>query len=171
MGGKVAMELALNYTNYIDKLIVVDIAPKIYAAHHQEVFKAMFGLNPTALKSRNEAEQILNNYELDWATKQFILKNLSINKLGNGYQWQVNLEAIHHNYEHILAHNYSNKKYNGQTLFIKGGLSDYINIAEFENYKQYFPKAELQIIENAGHWVHSDKPAELIKAVLQHLNK
>jgi len=165
MGGKVAMQLALYYPDYLDKLVVVDIAPKTYAGHHDEVFKAMFAIDVETLKSRAEAEEILNQYDLDWATKQFILKNLSISKETSRYEWRVNLPVIHKNYAEILSHNNQNRLYQGETLFVKGEKSNYILLEEWSLYQQQFPRAGLKTVSNAGHWVHADNPSEFITIV------
>jgi esterase len=170
MGGKVAMTLAVNYPDYLYKMVVVDIAPKVYKAHHQEVFKAMFAIPVDTLPSRAEAEIILNRHDLDWATKQFILKNLSISKETSRYEWRVNLNSIYQHYTEILSHNLQNKSYKGEVLFIKGELSNYINVEELELYRQFFPRAELQTIADAGHWIHADKPNEFLKICLDWLN-
>ena len=41
MGGKTTMTSAAEYPQYLEKLIVVDIAPKKYAPHHQEIIDAL----------------------------------------------------------------------------------------------------------------------------------
>jgi len=41
MGGKIAMELALTYPQRVDKLIVADIAPIQYPAHHQQIINGL----------------------------------------------------------------------------------------------------------------------------------
>src|SRR5690606_34046902 len=41
MGGKVAMTLALAHPTLVEKLVVVDIAPRAYQPHHQEVIRAL----------------------------------------------------------------------------------------------------------------------------------
>ena len=42
MGGKTAMLFAVNYSNLVDKLIIVDISPKSYQPHHNTI---LAGLN------------------------------------------------------------------------------------------------------------------------------
>ena len=44
MGGKTAMQFALTYPEDVDKLIVVDIAPKAYPPGHDDIFAALFSL-------------------------------------------------------------------------------------------------------------------------------
>ena len=55
MGGKVAMQFATTYPELIEKLIVVDIAPKIYPPHHNSVIQAIRALDPSVSKTRDEA--------------------------------------------------------------------------------------------------------------------
>jgi pimeloyl-ACP methyl ester carboxylesterase len=45
MGGKTAMKFALKYPDMVEKLVVVDIAPKAYQGGHQEIFEAMLSLD------------------------------------------------------------------------------------------------------------------------------
>ncbi|KAJ8953715.1 hypothetical protein NQ314_007325 [Rhamnusium bicolor] len=46
-----------------------------------------------------------------------------------------------------------------------GRKSDYPNILKL------FPNAELKFIEGAGHWLHSEKPAEFLNITLEFLNR
>src|SRR5690349_20114999 len=38
MGGKTAMQFAVTYPEKVDKLVVVDIAPRLYPPQHSEIF-------------------------------------------------------------------------------------------------------------------------------------
>ena len=167
MGGKVAMQLALTTPEYVDKLVITDIAPKTYAGHHGEVFKAMFAIDPSALQSRQEAEEILKTHlPNDPATQQFILKNLVLDRETGKYAWRMNLPVIYSHYAHILGHEDTPAVFVGETLFVRGELSGYVSDADFEKCKQNFPKAELITIPRAGHWVHADQPLLFVEAVL-----
>ena len=52
MGGKVAMTYALNYPEKISKLIIVDIAPKYYAPHHQKYIDAFNSIDINKVNSQ-----------------------------------------------------------------------------------------------------------------------
>ena len=52
-------------------------------------------------------------------------------------------------------------------LFIKGEMSDYIISDEMKTVRKLFPAAEMVIIKNAGHWLHSEKPEEIIEIFLK----
>jgi pimeloyl-ACP methyl ester carboxylesterase len=58
------------------------------------------------------------------------------------------------------------KTFSGPTLFIRGGLSKYIQERNFAVIQQQFPQATIETIENASHWLHAEKPrqfADLVK--------
>ena len=100
MGGKVAMELALGWPDYVNKLIVVDIAPVSYPNSgdgHLDAIEGMNALKLNAIKSRGEAESFLENYIKDQVTRKFILTNL-VRGSGDGFRWRLNLQSIEHNY-------------------------------------------------------------------------
>ena len=59
MGGKVAMQFALNYPDLVSRLVVVDIAPKVYEEGHQAIFEALLSLDLETIHSRKEADELL----------------------------------------------------------------------------------------------------------------
>lgn len=158
MGGKVAMQLATEYPEKVNKLVVVDIAPKAYKGNHQVIFDALLALDLDQLNSRKEANAFLEQRIESYGVRQFILKNLTINKETQAYEWKMNLPVIHRAYQHILGTSELTAPYTNPTLFIKGATSDYIQIDEFSSYKTFFPQAELKVIPSAGHWVHAEQP-------------
>jgi esterase len=74
MGGKTAMQLALNHPERIDQLIVVDISPIEYPPHHANVFEGLYSIDLATLTSRNEASKQLAQYVDDHGTRAFLLK-------------------------------------------------------------------------------------------------
>lgn len=164
MGGKTAMQFAFDFPDMVDKLVVVDIGPGANKAGHGEIFEALLSLDLDKLSSRTEADESLGRTIKDYGVRQFLLKNLSRNKEG-GYRWKMNLKSIYANYQNILAAIDSDGSFDGDSLFIKGGLSDYIKEAEKETINQLFSNVEIKTIEKAGHWVHADSPAELLSAI------
>lgn len=161
MGGKTAMQFALEYPDMVEKLVVVDIANQNYQGGHEAIFKALFSLDLGNIKNRKEADAALETQIEDFGVRQFLLKNLSRNKSGQ-YEWKMNLPVIYKNYAAILSAVNGDYPFEGATLFVKGGLSDYITSDNFELTQTSFPNAELKTIEKAGHWVHAAAPAELL---------
>ena len=74
MGGKVAMTYASLFDNY-SLLIVVDIAPRYYPPHHQEIFKGLNSIDLRKVGSREDADRRLASFLKDAGVRQFLLKN------------------------------------------------------------------------------------------------
>ena len=160
MGGKIAMSFALKYPLLVSNLVVVDIAPKVYAPGHVDILLALSKVNPKELKSRQEAVDIIAAYIKDPSVVQFLLKNLD--RLGDGtFGWKMNLPVLIDQYKEMLAFP-SNGLFDGPTLFLKGAKSDYILPSDEDNIFTLFPNANIVSIKNAGHWVHAENPVDFI---------
>jgi esterase len=173
MGGKVSMQMSMDYPDLVEKLIVVDIAPKKYKGGHEEIFDALLNLDLSKLTDRKVAEvYLMDKLKNDVGTVQFLLKNLSrhLNTEGVGnFEWKMNLPVLNRDY-HILMDTFEvNTTFDKDTLFIRGGNSNYIRDEDFETIKSIFSKAKLETVEGAGHWVHAEKPKELLEKMLKFL--
>lgn len=169
MGGKTAMQFAFDFPDRLNKLIVVDMAPKKYVGGHEEILAALRQLPIMELENRKDADQQLHQLGIEsFGVRQFLLKNLTRQPEG-GYEWKMNFPEIDRHYERILANVENTQPYNGETLFIRGERSDYI-LAEDENLlRSYFPNMRLKTIEKAGHWVHAEQPEALLRIVKEFL--
>ena len=170
MGGKVAMHLATKHPQSVDKLLVVDIAPKHYPPHHQQIFEGFHSVNLDTLKTRKEADDQMSLVITNFGVRQFILKNLDRRKDGS-FGWKLNLDVIEKAIEKVGEGMEDKVQYNGETLFIAGGNSDYIKSEDHELIRSYFPVAYIVSIDGAGHWVHAEKPNELGQSVIEFLTK
>lgn len=164
MGGKTAMEFSLAHPDMVDKLVVVDIAPKVYPGGHQEIFEALQSVNLAQVKERSEVYEQLKERIDDYGVLQFLLKNLSRNKKG-GYEWKMNLPVLFSNYQNMLDAIESNGLFDGPALFIRGDKSNYILEEDFPLLEALFPNASVETISGAGHWVHAERPEELLKLI------
>lgn len=164
MGGKAVMTFALNYPERVEKLIVADIGVKAYQRGHDEIFDAIIPLKLSEYATRGEIDKHLTPLLPEFTTRQFILKNLARNEKGEFY-WKMNVVDIFKNYDNIIAPIDSSKTFSGNTLFIRGEKSRYIKDEDWDGIKKIFPGASLETIPGAGHWVHADKPAELVNTV------
>lgn len=170
MGGKVAMNFALDHEDMVEKLIVVDIAPIQYKGNHEEILDSLSALPIQQIESREEAQFFLRNRIKEESTIQFILKNLTRNTDGR-YIWKMNLPVIQAHYQEILSHQPTHSKYEGPTLFIKGANSGYIETDKIENQvKDNFTHVKLSVIPNAGHWVHAENPELFCQVVKEFIN-
>lgn len=164
MGGKTAMWAAALFPVLFQKLIVVDIAPKYYAPHHQDLLAGLKALNDSELSSRGEAEDLLGKYVKEEGTKLFLLKNLYW-KTKEQLALRVNLEVLAEKVDAVgeaLPQDYSFGK---PTLFIKGANSNYIKEEDRGAILNHFPSARIGVIPNAGHWVHAENQKTFFEEV------
>lgn len=168
MGGKVAMKFATLYPELIDHLIVVDIAPHPYPAHHGKILEALTTLNLDHLTSRSEAENHLAILIPDNDTRQFLLKNLYRNA-ENKFAWRINLPVIDREIENVGEGLPANSKIDLPTLFIRGGKSWYVSDADIAEIHTIFTRASVETIATAGHWVQAEQPVLFSEAVLKFL--
>lgn len=164
MGGKTAMQFAVDHPEMVDKLIVVDIAPKVYARSHQAIFDALFALDLNTLDSRKEADEFLQNKIEDFGVRQFLLKNLTRDKQ-TGYRWKMNLPVLYEKYPEILGPIEVNSPFDKETLFVRGSKSDYIQDQDIPHIMAKFPSAKLETIEGAGHWVHAEASEDFLRVI------
>ena len=82
MGGKTAMQLALDCPDRVDRLVVVDIAPREYPPHHEEIFAALNSIDLAGLTSRNDADRQISAAVPELAIRSFLLKNLQRTEQG-----------------------------------------------------------------------------------------
>lgn len=163
MGGKVAMQLALTYPDMVERLVVVDIDPGQAEDNHTSIFHALLGMDLSKMATRKQAEAYLSEHIQDTGTLQFLLKNIT--RKGDGsYAWKMNLPVLWDHFKDILAP-VSGEPFDKPTLFIRGSRSNYIKPEETTLIKTLFPQAEIITIEGAGHWVHADKPNEILSVL------
>lgn len=163
MGGKVVMQFATEHSDMVNKLIVADIAPVKYPAGHDAIFDALCGVNLSNISSRQDVDDELKKDIEDFGVRQFLMKGLT-RKEDKSFTWKYNLVSLENNYENIL-NTFENGIFEGNTLFIKGANSKYIQEKNLEKMKAHFPNYTLKIIENAGHWLHAEQPEDFFETV------
>jgi esterase len=185
MGGKAAMFFAAAYPHRVNKLIIVDISPASYkellkpstlVLDHMNIISSLANMNLAEIESRTQADTILAETVKSMPVRQFLLKNLSRNKAGK-FEWQFNLKAIEKALPALMDGMDSRAIEKGLSikgfpiLFIRGENSEYIKEKDVELIKKVFPEAEIKTVEGAGHWVHSEKPMEFLKVVVEFLEQ
>ncbi|QFU77877.1 alpha/beta fold hydrolase [Halioglobus maricola] len=158
LGGKVAMEIALQDPALVAALVVADIAPVAYPPHHDAVFAALDAVSTGHCRSRADAEQLMKSHLREEGVIQFLL--MSLQRGADGYyDWRFNLEGIKAGYSAVRAAPDRDRVFSGPVLFVKGGDSDYILPEHRERVLQLFPAAGLKTMPGCGHWLHAQQPA------------
>ena len=186
MGGKTAMTLAQNCPDMLSKLIVVDIAPLPYPRdRHLALIDALLAADLTT--DRRQIQTTLAKQIPDPATRQFLIQNLTKDKVGFGsdsgsssssgsdsdssadsdfgsdsrYHWRLNLPAIRRNLPALAGYE-NDRTTTLDTLFIAGADSNYLPPTAHPAIHTRFPNAHIKTLPNAGHWLHAQQPDQLV---------
>lgn len=160
MGGKTAMTLALQHPRLIGGVAVIDIAPEDYADQLAPYVSAMRGLGAEA--------------PLDFPQPNLpppLRPNLR--RYEDRFDWRLNLLAASLCMPDLCgfpAH-LRDARFDGPTLFVTGADSNYVRPDSLAGIGQRFPRARLEAIPDAGHWVHADQPEALLRVLHGWLRK
>ncbi len=167
MGGKIAIQVALSHPERISKLLIADIAPVSYPPHHLKIIAGLQAIDLSQVMKRKDADTQLAPYVDNVGVRQFLLRNLAVNSQGK-FAFKCSLSDISLCYPQIMKANVKpveKSAYSGQTLFIKGGDSDYILAEHREAIAALLPNSKAKIIQGAGHWLHAEKTIAFNKIV------
>ena len=167
MGGKTVMAMLQNFSLSIAQAIILDIAPVGYQHDHDQLLDAMHILDLKSLESRSQADLLLSEQISEAGIRQFLLQNLA--REGSGFRWRINLAAISANRSLIFSYP-GGEIVTEKVIFIAGEQSDYIQPAHYPALKSHFPNAEIAHIAGAGHWLHAEQPAALLKLLFRYLD-
>jgi pimeloyl-ACP methyl ester carboxylesterase len=168
MGGKAAMFFATAYPDKVNKLLIADIGPQYYKPHHQDILAGLNAVDFTTKPSRPDVEAILEKYVPDLGTRQFLMKNLYWREPGQ-LAYRFNLPVFNGNIDNIGEALPAGAVFNKPVLFLRGDKSDYIEDRDFDLIKSHFPKAEIKVIKNSGHWLHAENPADFMAETIKYL--
>jgi len=156
MGGKTAMLTALRHADVVERLVVVDAAPVSYPPAFVAYAQAMRNADLSAVERRADVDAQLVDAVSSPGTRAFLLQNLILDD--HGARWRPNLPVIEAALPAISAWPEDETgRYDGPTLFIYGGKSDYVRHNHRATIERYFPHVQFAGIPEAGHWVHAER--------------
>ena len=179
MGGKTAMSFAADFPEHIEKLVIVDIAPKNYFLLNEEsqyylhnnILRAMLEIDFSKIDSRKQIENFLNERIDGSQVVLFLLKSIHRNKETNQFEWRLNAPVLYENLDEIIsgvnAHWFDDRLpiYNYPVMFLKGANSNYILAEDFPSILRIYPEAKIVEIPDAGHWLHAEQPQLFMDAI------
>ena len=168
LGGKTAMFFAAQNQARVQKLIVVDIAPRQYSVRHQLILEALSAIDMNTLSSRTEADEILKERILNEGIRLFLLKNLK-RKSADSFEWKVNLPVIREQIHQVGEALPASFSVQVPSLFVRGGSSDYVSDDDQDAILGQFPNSSISTIASVGHWVHAEAPQEFLEIVIEFL--
>lgn len=166
MGGKTAINFSMLHREYLNKLIIVDIAPKKYEPKFNYLFLALKSLNLGNYSSRKEIEIELTKTVVEKSLIFFLLKNIGRDS-NNKFFFKANVSVLHQNLVVLMEKLIIDEKILIDTFFIKGEKSAYINEKDVILIKDKFPNSEIISIPKSGHWVHAENPEYFNAELLQ----
>ena len=169
MGGNVSMLFAQELPDLLEKIIIVDIIPKKYKPHHQNIMDTLKLIDLKIKKSRKEVDDHMSNYIEDERNRQFLLKNLYwIDKERLGLR--INIDVLYEFKDKLSRELQDNFNYQKPTMFLYGDSSTYVETSDLPIIKSYFSNVEIIKVPQAGHWVHADNPSFFLDKVINFLN-
>ncbi len=161
MGGKAAMRLALDHGAVVASLTVADIAPVAYTHSHADEVDALRSLDLATIQKRAEADTALKEKVPDPTMRAFLLQNLRISP--EGVTRRSNLDILGAEMDTMVGWDDPQGRYDGPTLFIAGGASPYVLPEHEPAIASLFPNARIERVPEAGHWIHAEKPQEVLE--------
>jgi abhydrolase domain-containing protein 11 len=184
------------YPATVKSLYVEDIAPVDYTLHETmtqwvttgSILQAMAAMGAdgvlSAAKSRTEVKQSFERMlpGIEEGVKSFVLQNMvsRVESDGGGFAWRCNVDVLADSVSQMGKFPFSVgdgengdievAPFDGPTIFAGGGNSNYINQHRDQaKCRQLFPNCTFETIDDAGHWVHAEKPAEFVSSVSRFL--
>ena len=167
LGGKVAMQLALNHAAQVRRLVVADIAPVQYPAQHAEILAVMARVQAGHCQTRAAAEALLAEAIPEPGVRAYLLMSLTRGSVG--YEWCLNLAGLTEGYPNLRAPPSGQQQCPAPTLFLRGGKSGYITSDHLPEISRRFPHNRVQTVPDAGHWLHVDQPGLVHESIQRHL--
>ena len=166
LGGKVAMKFAFTYPEKIEKLIVVDIAPRQYNTDfHKNLLATLYKLPLVDFDKREEIDKLLSYSFEDKDMRLFLLKNLYRNDKKE-FAWRFNIESLLDTIENIQEADFITGNCAIPTHFIRGGNSNYITTEDEFIINKHFSDFSIATIDGAGHWLHAENPERFYNEVM-----
>ncbi|MBK6510551.1 MAG: alpha/beta fold hydrolase [Haliea sp.] len=154
LGGKVAMELALQQPGRVSSLTVADIAPVAYQAHHNAVFAALEAVATRPCTSREEAGARMAQHLDEDSVIQFLLSSLQRDAQGH-YHWRFDLSGLRAAYSGAVGCTRGWPDLCRPGAAYQGRRVRYIQPQFWPAVQQLFPAATLEVMPGCGHWLHT----------------
>ena len=164
MGGKTAMLFAVTYPELVEKLIIVDISPRMNQPHHNAILAGLNSIDFSVQNTRTLVDKKLSELIPDLGVRQFLLKNVYWKEKGQ-LDYRFNLESLTENNPEVGEALPPFSVFENETLFLKGSKSDYITENEEPIIEAHFPNSKIVEIKNAGHWLHAENPKQFYAEV------
>lgn len=166
MGGRVALRFCARYPHLAASLCMEDSGVESNP-QRIEWIRDLLGAIPTPFPGREEAKAYFaSHFREDPLTGSFLHANLETRSDGT-LDWRFHAPGMHETVATGRATDASEefRQLSLPTLVVRGSRSREFPAVEAAHMKEMRPQTRLVEIENAGHYVHAERPAEFSAAL------
>jgi len=180
MGGKVAMRFAAEYPEMVNRLMIIDIAPKNYLTgessfkhirQHEMILELLNDPDLSRFNSRKELDEFFSTKIKEESVRLFLMKNIHRSHAGI-FEWKMNAPVLRDSFRTIVSE--IDQAWFEERLpitaypvtFVRGLNSEYVSDADWIEIRKIYPEAKLIDFQGAGHWLHAEQPLKLIALLL-----
>ena len=172
MGGKTATWAACKEPQRFESVCLLDIAPidfrEALDTHYQELRSILNFMKHLDLNQpRPQIEKYSYLHFDDPMHVALILSNLRA-VAHNTYEWRVDIDNLEQGLETVADWPSVSEKFEGPCIALCGSNSTHTckspllkDLALKSFFTQHFPRVEVRVIEETGHFLHIEKPREV----------
>jgi pimeloyl-ACP methyl ester carboxylesterase len=181
MGGKVAMRFAAEHPEKVNRLMIIDIAPKNYLTgdrsfkhirQHELILQLLEDPDLSRFHSRLELDQFFGSKIREESLRLFLLKNIHRTHAGF-FEWKINAKVLRETF-HAIVSEMDQSWFEDKmpvtaypVTFVRGLNSEYVSDDDWKTIRKIYPDAKLVDFEGAGHWLHAEQPSKLVATILE----
>ena len=169
LGGKVAMQLAVNRPELIQRLVILDISPMTYTGRrHDHIFAGLNAVKVAALKTRSDARLVLLEHIDEPSVADFLLTSAYTDDSGL-IDWRFNMAQLKTNYLYLLS-GIEVQEARGlpcqiPSLVVRGSDSGYVPKTTKQDFAHLFGALNVVTVKNAGHWLHQEQTETVLSLI------
>ena len=169
LGGKVAMQLAVNRPQLIRRLVILDISPMAYTVRrHDHIFAGLNAVKAAGVKTRADAREVLLAHIDEPWVADFLLTSAYTDRAGL-IDWRFNLVQLEGDYRQMLS-GIEVQKARGlpsqiPSLVVRGADSGYVPKTTKQDFAHLFGALNVVTVKNAGHWLHQEQTETVLSLI------
>ena len=169
LGGKVAMQLAVNRPELIQRFVILDISPMAYAVRrHDHIFAGLNAVKIARVKNRSDARKVLVEHVDEPSVADFLLTSAYTDNTGS-INWRFNLAQLETDYRQMLSgievQEAPKVPCQIPSLVVKGADSGYVPKTTKQDFAHLFDALNLVTVKNAGHWLHQEQTETVLSII------
>ncbi|GFT44692.1 hypothetical protein NPIL_638641 [Nephila pilipes] len=184
LGGKVAIQLALQKPEKVEQLIIEDSTPRNFISGGGRYISVLLNIAKEIQKimpkgvDRKTADDFLYDLALQFLTelrlseetvRSYDLNLLPLEWNGDTYVIKMNIDVLVDAILNDKLQQNPTGTYEGEVLLLYGGKSHF-KVASDPLFLEYFPHMKKIEFENTGHFLHHDYPKQFIQEVVHFIS-